>query len=126
MSSQDDTSDSPATGPLSGVRVIDMTTMLMGPFATQIMGDYGADVIKVEAPQGDLMRQVGPSRSKDMGGLFLNVNRSKRSITLDLKQSEGREALLKLCETADVLIFNVRAQAMKRLGLSYADVSAIT
>jgi crotonobetainyl-CoA:carnitine CoA-transferase CaiB-like acyl-CoA transferase len=125
MSSHDDTSDSPATGPLSGVRVIDMTTVLMGPFATQTMGDYGADVIKVEAPQGDLMRQVGPSRSKEMGGLFLNVNRSKRSITLDLKQPEGREALLKLCETADVLIFNVRAQAMKRLGLSYEDVSAI-
>ncbi len=112
-------------GPLQGIRVIDMTTVLMGPYATQTLGDYGADVIKIESPEGDLVRQIGPLRNAGMGPIFLNANRSKRAITLDIKQAEGREALLKLCETADILVFNVRAKAMKRLGLSYEEVSAV-
>ncbi len=112
-------------GPLSGIRVIDMTTVLMGPYASQMMGDMGADVIKVEAPEGDLIRQIGPARHDGMGPIYLNANRSKRAITLDLKRPEGRAALLRLCEGADVLVCNVRARAMKRLGLAYEDVAAV-
>lgn len=114
-----------AMGPLQGIRIIDMTSVLMGPYATQMLGDFGADVIKVEAPEGDLVRQIGPMRNAGMGPLFLHANRSKRSITLDLKQPEGRAVLLRLCETADVLVYNVRAQAMERLGLSYQAVAAV-
>ncbi len=114
-----------AAGPLSGIRVIDMTTVLMGPYASQMMGDMGADVIKVEAPEGDLIRQIGPARHEGMGPIYLNANRSKRGITLDLKRAEGRAALLRLCEGADVLLFNVRSKAMKRLGLGYEDVAAV-
>src|SRR5690606_16931112 len=112
-------------GPLNGIRIIDMTSVLMGPYATQMLGDFGADVIKVEAPEGDLVRKIGPARNDGMGPIFLNANRSKRSITLDLKQPEGRDALLRLCADADVLVYNVRAKAMKRLGLSYEEVAAV-
>ena len=112
-------------GPLSGIRIIDMTTVLMGPYATQMLGDFGADVIKVEAPEGDLVRKIGPARNDGMGPIYLNANRSKRSITLDLKQPEGRAALLRLCAGADVLVYNVRAKAMQRLGLSYEEVAAV-
>lgn len=105
-------------GPLDGLRVVDMTSVLMGPYATQVLGDFGADVIKVEAPDGDLVRQIGPTRNKGMGPIFLNVNRSKRSISLDLKKDEGREALLRLIAGADILAYNIRPQAMARLGLS--------
>jgi crotonobetainyl-CoA:carnitine CoA-transferase CaiB-like acyl-CoA transferase len=96
-----------------------MTTVLMGPFATQSLGDMGADVIKVEAPGGDNVRNIGPARHDGMGPIFLNVNRSKRSLVLDLKQQSARDALLRLCESADVLVFNVRPKAMERLGLGY-------
>lgn len=112
-------------GPLQGVRVVDMTTVLMGPMATQMLGDMGADVIKVEAPEGDLVRQIGPMRSPGMGALFLNANRSKRSICLDLKNAAGREALLELAKTADVLVYNIRPQAMARLGLDYETLRSI-
>ncbi|SIS96998.1 CaiB/BaiF CoA transferase family protein [Paracoccus saliphilus] len=112
-------------GPLDGLRIIDMTSVLMGPYATLMIGDFGADVIKVESPDGDVMRQVGPSRHAGMGPMFLHANRSKRSITLNLKLPEGREALLRLCENADVLVYNVRARAMARLGLSYDEVTAV-
>lgn len=113
-----------AQGPLQGVRVVDLTTVLMGPYASQIMGDYGADVIKVEAPGGDSVRGIGPSRHPGMGGPFLQVNRNKHSLVLDLKQAAGREALLRLVKTADVLLYNVRPQAMARLGLSYDVIKA--
>ncbi len=112
-----------ASGPLAGIRIIDLTTVVMGPYATQILGDMGADVIKVETPNGDSLRYAGPGRHRGMGPIFLHLNRNKRSITLDLKTEEGLEALLKLCESADVLAYNVRPQAMNRLGLSYEDVS---
>lgn len=111
------------TGPLAGVRVLDMTSVLMGPYATSIMGDMGADVIKLESPEGDLIRQVGPSRSGAMGGMFMHANRSKRSIAIDLKKPAGRDIALKLAKTADVLVYNLRPQAMERLGLGYEDVA---
>ncbi len=114
-----------AGGPLVGVRIVDLTTVLMGPYASQILGDYGADVIKVEPPGGDNVRGIGPSRSPGMGAPFMNVNRNKRSIVLDLKHSSGREALLRLAATADVLLYNVRPQAMARLGLAYEDICAV-
>src|SRR3546814_853841 len=113
------------SGPLEGVRVIDMTTVLMGPYASQILGDMGADVIKVESPHGDLVRDLGPMQHDHMGALYLHINRSKRAITLDVKQPEGREALLRLVESADVLLYNIRPQSMERLGLGYDAVAAV-
>src|SRR4051812_35627758 len=111
-------------GPLAGVRVLDLSSVLMGPYATQILGDFGADVIKVEAPEGDTARRVGPRRSADMGSFFLHVNRNKRSVVLDLKQPAGLAALLKLAASADVLVTNVRPLALERLGLSHEKLSA--
>jgi crotonobetainyl-CoA:carnitine CoA-transferase CaiB-like acyl-CoA transferase len=107
---------------LAGVRVLDLTTVVMGPYASQILGDHGADVIKIEAPAGDILRYVGPARSPGMGSNFLAANRNKRSLVLDLKQPPARDALKRLAATADVLLHNVRPAAMARLGLAYGDV----
>lgn len=113
------------TGPLVGVRVVDMTSILMGPYAAQLLGDMGADVIKVEAPVGDMVRDLGPMQNPRMGSLYLHVNRSKRGLVLDLKQPAGLDAVKKLLATADVLLYNVRPQAMARLGLGYDVVHKI-
>jgi crotonobetainyl-CoA:carnitine CoA-transferase CaiB-like acyl-CoA transferase len=113
------------SGPLQGVRILDLTTVIMGPYATQILGDLGAEIIKVESPLGDNMRHVGPMKNPGMGHIFLNANRNKRSIVLDLKQSAARDAVLRLAANCDVLVYNVRPQAMARLGLSYAEVQAV-
>jgi len=115
-----------AGGPLEGVRVIDMTSVVVGPLATQIMADYGADVIKVEAPGGDIIRRLaGRSVTPAMSGKFLHLNRNKRSIALDLKQPEAHAALLKLVAGADVLIWNMRPVTMERLRLGYEDVRQV-
>ena len=109
-------------GPLAGVRVLDLTTVVMGPYATQILGDFGAEVIKVEPPSGDVMRYAWPFRHRGMGHIFLNANRNKRSVVLDLKQPAARDACLAIARTCDVLVYNIRPQAMARLGLSYDEV----
>jgi crotonobetainyl-CoA:carnitine CoA-transferase CaiB-like acyl-CoA transferase len=111
-------------GPLDGVRVLELTSVVLGPWACQILGDLGADVVKVEPPGGDSNRQLGPARHPLMAALFLTCNRNKRSIVLDLKQPAGREAALRLAERADVLVHNYRPAALARLGLTYDVVRA--
>jgi len=115
----------PATGPLRGIRVLDLTTVVMGPSATQMLGDLGADVIKVEASGGDSMRLIGPWRHPGMGPLFLQANRNKRSVVLDLKTAPGKSRALSLARQADVLVSNVRPQGLERLGLDYESVRAV-
>lgn len=112
-------------GPLQGVTVVDLSAVLMGPYATQILADHGADVIKVEAPGGDSTRHIGPSRHPGMGPLFLNLNRNKRSIVLDLKQPQGLEAMQRLLAGADVFMHNLRPASIEGLGLGYEQVAAL-
>jgi crotonobetainyl-CoA:carnitine CoA-transferase CaiB-like acyl-CoA transferase len=114
--------DEPAAGPLSGIRVFDLTAVVMGPSATQMLGDLGADVIKVESGSGDTMRWIGPWRHEGMGPLFLQANRNKRAVVLDLKTPEGKAAALSLAQAADVLVSNVRPQGLQRLGLDYENI----
>ena len=106
-------------GPLCGVKILDLTSVLMGPYATQIFADLGADVIKVESPAGDTTRDLPPGHDAGRGGMFMNVNRGKRGLVLDLKQPAAREALLTLAKDADVIVHSMRAQAMARLQLDY-------
>ena len=112
-------------GPLAGVKIIDLTSVMMGPYATMLLGDYGADVIKVESPEGDVMRHAAPMKHKRMGAMYLQGNRNKRSIVLDLKKAGGRAVLLRLAENADVFVHNVRAAAMARLKLGADDLLAV-
>jgi len=113
--------DTAPAGSLAGLRVIDLTRVLGGPFCTQILGDHGADVIKVEPPQGDEVRDWGPPFHEDDASYFIGVNRNKRAIALDLTQAEGRAVLLRLLEGADVLIENYKPGAMEKWGLGYAE-----
>ena len=112
------------SGPLAGVRVIDLTVAVLGPVATQILGDLGAEVIKIEAPEGDMMRSIGPMRSPDMAAYFLNINRNKQSVVLDLKRPAAQAALLRLAAGADVLVHNMRPGAAERCGIDYQAVAA--
>jgi len=102
---------------LKGIRVFNLTSVVLGPFATQYLGDFGADVIKVEPPSGDNFRYVRPSRSDNMGAGFLNLNRNKRSVCLDLKDEDEQKYFHKLLIDADVLVHNMRSSATNRLGL---------
>jgi crotonobetainyl-CoA:carnitine CoA-transferase CaiB-like acyl-CoA transferase len=115
-------------GPLDGVRVIDLTAMLAGPYATMLLADLGAEVVKVEPPRGDATRAVGPFRESDspegLSGYFQSVNRGKRSVVLDLKSDAGRDKLRDLARVADVLVENYSAGVMDRLGLSYEVLQA--
>jgi len=108
--------------PLDGVRILDLTSVVMGPYATAILADMGADVIKIEAPEGDILRRAGASRG-GTGALFLQANAGKRSVVLDLKQDGGRRALLRMAEACDVLVYSIRPQAMARLGLGYESLA---
>ncbi|HVT23114.1 MAG TPA: CoA transferase [Rhizomicrobium sp.] len=113
-------------GPLAGVRIIDLTEFIFGPYATQTLGDMGADVIKVENPGGDRQRHSGKyGKNADMGSVYMALNRNKRSITLDLKDEAAREKLRALIPTAQVFIHNVRVDAMARLGFGYDEVSKL-
>ena len=114
-----------SSGPLAGMRIVDLTTILLGPVATQMLGDLGADVIKVESPGGDAMRGAGPPPVDDgMGAIFLTSNRNKRGIVLDLRDPRGVEAMMRLLASADAFVHNMRPQAIDRLGLDYPAVSA--
>lgn len=113
------------TGPLSGLTIIDMSTMLLGPLATLTLADLGANVIKVEPPEGDGRRTIGPGRNPKMTSQFLNINRGKRSIVVDAKMSAGRDVILHLCKKADAFIHNSRRQAIDRLRLSYSEISKV-
>jgi crotonobetainyl-CoA:carnitine CoA-transferase CaiB-like acyl-CoA transferase len=112
-------------GPLSGVRVIDLTAMVMGPYCTQIMADMGADVIKIEPPAGDNTRFISVGPEPGMSGVFVNVNRGKRSVVLDLRLDADKKVLRELVKQADVFIHSMRSRAIASLGFSYADVAAL-
>ena len=103
---------------LEGIRVVDLTSVIMGPFATAQLGVLGADVIKVEPPEGEAVRHIAPMKSPAMGSGYLNSNRNKRSVALDLKTQDGRDALHKIIESADVFVTNMRRKALDRLGLN--------
>ena len=110
---------------LSGIRVIDLTTVVLGPYATLMLADLGAEVIKVESPAGEICRDIDASRHAGMGPLFLNLNRNKKSVMLDLKQAEDRTTLLRLVAEADVFVHNMRPGAIRKLGLDYATLAGL-
>ncbi|MEV0248211.1 CoA transferase [Nocardia sp. NPDC050712] len=113
------------SGPLTGVRVVDLTAMVMGPYCTQIMADMGADVIKIEPPAGDNTRYISVGPEPGLGGVFVNVNRGKRSVVLDLRSPEGAGALRDLLGHADVFIHSMRGRAIADLGFAYPEVAAV-
>ncbi|WP_280503180.1 CaiB/BaiF CoA transferase family protein [Nocardia farcinica] len=114
-----------AAGPLSGMRVIDLTAMVMGPYCTQIMADMGAEVIKIEPPGGDDTRHISVGPEPGMSGVFANVNRGKRSVVLDLRTEAGTRALRSLIPGADVFVHSMRGAAIERLGFGYPAVAAL-
>lgn len=123
MTTTSTTQNQPAV--LDGIRILDMTSVVMGPLATQMLGDFGADVIKVESPDGDTTRRVGPMRSPMMGWIYMHLNRNKRSLVLDLKQQAARDALMRLVRVSDVLVASVRPAALARLGITHASLLEI-
>ena len=115
---------SSARGPLHGVRVLDLSSVVMGPLATQILGDLGADVITVEDPKGTLSRVMTPGPVPQLSGIALNLLRNKRNVVLDLKDPADRDHTLAIAATCDVVITNLRPGTLGRLGLTYEDVAA--
>ncbi len=115
----------PHSGPLAGIRILDLSSVVLGPFATMALGDLGAEVIKVESPRGDSARWVNSGRNPGMSGTHMNLNRNKRSIALDLRMRTAQQAVLRLVETADALFHNMRPKAIERLGLGYDAVRRI-
>ena len=114
------------TAPLQGIRVVEMSSVVLGPYACQMLGDLGADVIKIEPPGGDTNRNLGPHRNHaDMCSMYLGCNRNKRSVALDLKSERGKQSALDIMKSADVVVHNFRPQAMARLGLDYPAVKAV-
>ena len=112
-------------GPFHGLKVVDLTTVVVGPYTTQLLADMGADVTKVEAPEGDMTRMGTPSRNAGMGNTFLQLNRNKRAIALDLKTEAGAEAMRKLVQGADIFIHNMRPEPLQRLGFDYASMQQL-
>ena len=125
MSNAGTTEQPTSTGPLAGVRVVDLTTVVMAPMAARIMGDLGADVVKVEGADSDFMRDFVPTRNAGMGGITMNLHRNKRSMMLDLKSPAGHRAMLDLVATADVFVSNMRPAALARLNLAPDDLLAV-
>jgi crotonobetainyl-CoA:carnitine CoA-transferase CaiB-like acyl-CoA transferase len=120
------TEATPAERPaLDGIRVIDLASVIMGPYACQILGDLGADVIKIEPPAGDVIRHLQKRDKDSIGALALNLNRNKRSVALDLKSPAGKQAALDLIRTADALVTNMRPRALRKLGLTYEDLAEV-
>ena len=111
--------NNPTRGPLQGIRILDLTSVVMGPYCTQVLADMGAEVIKLESPEGDTLRVIGPSKRPKAGGTFLNLNRGKKGIAVDLQRPEGRDICLRIAASSDVLIHNIRPQAVAKLGLDY-------
>lgn len=124
MTSPDPIEPKTGDGPLAGVTILDLTSVFMGPLATACLADLGADVIKVESPEGDVIRSIGPGGQDGVGAIFQHLNRNKRSITLDLKAPEDLAILLELAREADVLTYNIRPAAMTRLGLGWDKLHA--
>ena len=114
------------SGPLKGLKIIELTSVVLGPWAAQILADMGAEVIKVEAPFGDSNRQLGASRNPNMAALYLSNNRNKRSLVLDLKQASARDALLTIIKDSDVFLHNNRPQVMTKLKLEYNDIKSVS
>lgn len=112
-------------GILDGYKIIDLSSVVLGPYCTQMLGDLGADVIKIEVPSGDIMRHAGPMKNPGMGPIYLTINRNKRSMSLDLSKSQSKEILTRLLEDADAIIHNIRAGGIKRLGFDYDSVKEI-
>ena len=110
---------------LNGVRILDFSTIVLGPYATQMLGDFGAEIIKIENLDGDLFRTVRPGRSAKMGAGFINSNRNKRSLTLNLKTDEGRQLFYRLVKTADVVVHNMRNKTAIKLGIGYEDIKGL-
>ncbi len=115
----------PPTGPLAGVRVLDLTSVVMGPFATQLLGDLGADVITIEPPRGDNSRSMGGGPHPQLSGVALNLLRNKRNVSVDFKHPEGLRAVLDIAATCDVFVTNLRPATLTRAGLAYADVAQV-
>lgn len=109
--------------PLAGIRILDLTSVIMGPYATQMLAEYGADVVKLEPPEGDIMRNMGPHREPQMGPVYLNLNRGKRSVVLDMKQPEAHGIMAQAVRHHDVFVTNMRHKALKKLGLDWETLS---